>query len=107
VYGYQNEQKAFLEVNPQFKTINIYSNRQGQKEKQGEGESNNIKQESKNESQKQSTADDTDEIPKAINKKRRKKSKISPLATGTAVALIYPNLIKLSNASKLNLIYYV
>lgn len=76
-----NEQKHFIEANPQFKTINIYdgnmqrlNSKQGQNEKQEQGEHNNAKQTSKNESQKQSGADDSDEMPKASNKRRKKQS---------------------------------
>jgi hypothetical protein len=73
------EQKHFIEANPQFKTINIYdsnmqrlNSKQGQNEKQGQGEHNSAKQTSKNESQKQGNADDSDEMPKASNKRRKK-----------------------------------
>ena len=76
------EQKHFIEANPQFKTINVYDSnmqrlhsKQGQNEKQGRGENNTAKQVSKNENQKQSAADDTDEMPKASNKKRKKQNK--------------------------------
>jgi hypothetical protein len=75
------EQKHFIEANPQFKTINVYDSnmqrlhsKQGQNEKQGQGENNTAKQASKNESQKQSAADDSDEMPKASNKRRKKQS---------------------------------
>jgi hypothetical protein len=75
------EQKHFIEANPQFKTINVYDSnmqrlhsKQGQNEKQGQGENNTEKQVSKNESQKQSAADDSDEMPKASNKRRKKQS---------------------------------
>jgi len=68
-----NEQKHFIEANPQFKTINIYD-KQGQNEKQGQGEHNSAKQTSKNESQKQGNADDSDEMPKASNKRRKKQN---------------------------------
>ena len=76
-----NEQKHFIEANPQFKTINIYdsnmqrlNSKQGQNEKQGQGEHNSAKQASKNESQKQSDADDSDAMPKASNKRRKKQN---------------------------------
>lgn len=76
-----NEQKHFIEANPQFKTINIYdsnmqrlNSKQGQNEKQGQGEHNSAKQTSKNESPKQGDADDSDEMPKASNKRRKKQS---------------------------------
>ena len=76
-----NQQKHFIEANPQFKTINIYdsnmqrlNSKQGQNEKQGQGEHNSTKQTSKNENQKQSDANDSDEMPKASNKRRKKQS---------------------------------
>lgn len=75
------EKKHFIEANPQFKTINVYDSnmqrlhiKQGQNEKQGQGENNTAKQASKNESQQQSAADDSDEMPKASNKRRKKQS---------------------------------
>jgi len=76
-----NEQKHFIEANPRFKTINIYdssmhclNSKQGQNEKQGQGEHNSTKQSAKNETQKQGDADDNDKMPKASNKKRKKQS---------------------------------
>lgn len=76
-----NQQKHFIEANPQFKTINIYdsnmqrlNSKQGQNEKQGQGEHNSAKQTSKNESPKQGDADDSDAMPKASNKKRKKQN---------------------------------
>jgi hypothetical protein len=76
-----NEQRMFIEANPRFKTINVYDNnmqrlstKQGQSEKHGEGERSAAKQVSKSESQKQSAADDTGEMPKASNKRRKKQS---------------------------------
>lgn len=76
-----NQQKHFIEANPQFKIINVYdgnmqriNSKQGQNEKQGQGEHNSTKQTSKNENQKQSDADDSDEMPKASNKRRKKQS---------------------------------
>ena len=75
------EQKHFIEANPQFKTINVYDSnmqrfhsKQEQNEKQGQGENNTAKQASKNESQKQSAADDSDDMPKTSNKRRKKQS---------------------------------
>lgn len=75
-----NEQKYFIEANPQFKTINIYdnnmqrlSNRQSKEEKQAEGESKSVKREAKKESQNQGD-DEGPEIPKAAKKKRKKQS---------------------------------
>ena len=76
-----NEQKQFIEANPQFKTINIYdsnmqrlNHKQGQDEKQGQGEQNSAKQNAKNESQKQGDADDADTMPKASNKRKKKQN---------------------------------
>jgi hypothetical protein len=75
-----NEQKHFIEANPQFKTVNIYdnnmqrlSNRQSKEEKQAQGENKSVKQEAKKESQNQDD-DDGPEIPKAANKKRKKQN---------------------------------
>jgi hypothetical protein len=74
-----SEQKQFIEANPQFKTINIYdsnmqrlSHKQGQDEKNGQGEHKSSKQNAKNESQKQSDNDDSDAVPKASNKRKKK-----------------------------------
>ncbi len=74
-----NEQKQFIEANPQFKTINIYdsnmqrlSHKQGQDEKQGQGEHRSAKQNANNESQKQSNNDDSDAVPKVSNKRKKK-----------------------------------
>jgi hypothetical protein len=76
------EQKQYIEANPQFKTINIYDssmqrvdNRQTKKERQSEGESRSVKQDSKKERQ-TPAEDDGPEIPKA-SKKRRKRQSIS------------------------------
>lgn len=76
-----SEQKHFIEANPQFKTINIYdsqmqrlSNKQGHSEKQGQGEQQTSKQNAKNENQKPGDADDSDAVPKASNKRRKKQS---------------------------------
>jgi len=75
-----NEQKYFIEANPQFKTVNIYdnnmqrlSNRQSKEEKQAQGESKSVKQEAKKEGQNQGD-DDGPEIPKTANKKRKKQN---------------------------------
>ncbi|SDW13471.1 hypothetical protein SAMN05444410_101314 [Hydrobacter penzbergensis] len=75
------EQKHFIEANPQFKTINVYDSniqrlhsKQGQNAKQGQGENHAAKQASKNESQKQGAADNSDEMPKASHKRRKKQS---------------------------------
>ncbi|MES2329789.1 MAG: hypothetical protein V4539_09320 [Bacteroidota bacterium] len=76
-----NEQKHFIEANPQFKTINIYDSnmqrlngKQAQDEKQGQGEQRSAKQNAKNESQNAGDADDSDAMPKASNKRRKKQS---------------------------------
>lgn len=76
-----NEQKQFIEANPQFKTINIYdsnmqrlNHKQGQNEKQGQGEQNNAKQNTKNENQKQGDLDDGDAVPKVSNRRKKKQS---------------------------------
>lgn len=77
-----NEQKQFIEANPQFKTINIYdinmqrlTSKQGHDEKQAQGEQKSAKQNAKNEDQKQGDSEDSDAVPKA-SKKRRKKQTI-------------------------------
>lgn len=69
--------KYFIEANPRFKSINIYDenmqrlgNRQSNVEKQGEGESQSIKQQPKKEIQNQ--GDDNPEMPKQSKKKRKK-----------------------------------
>ncbi len=75
-----NEQKRFIEANPQFKTINIYDNnmqrldnRQSKEEKQSQQvESKSVKHEAKKEEQNFGD-DDGPEIPKAA-KKRKKQS---------------------------------
>jgi hypothetical protein len=73
-----NENKQYIEANPQFKTINIYDgnmqridNRQSKDEKQSEGESKSTKKDNK---QSQSADDDGSEIPKEGKKRRRKQS---------------------------------
>jgi hypothetical protein len=75
-----NEQKYFIEANPQFKTINIYdnnmqrlSNRQSKEENQTQGETKSVKQEAKKEGQNQGD-DDGPEMPKAAKKKRKKQN---------------------------------
>ena len=75
-----SEQKQFIEANPQFKTINIYdsnmqriSHKQGQDEKQGQGEQKSVKQNAKNET-KQGDADDGEAVPKASNKRKKKQN---------------------------------
>lgn len=77
----RNEQKHFIEANPQFKTINIYdsnmqrlNSKQAQDEKQGQGEQKSAKQNDKNESQNTGDVDDSDAMPKASNKRRKKQS---------------------------------
>ncbi len=74
------EQKQYIEANPQFKTINIYDssmqrvdNRQAKKERQSEGESQSVKQDSKKEKQ-AAPEDDGPEIPKASNKRKKRQS---------------------------------
>ncbi len=74
-----NEQKNFIEANPQFKTITIYDNnmhrldtRQSKGEKQSSGEAKTEK-EGKKESAKQAE-DDGPEAPKAAKKSRKKQS---------------------------------
>jgi hypothetical protein len=74
-----NEQKNFIEANPQFKTISIYDSnmhrldtRQSKGEKQSSGEAKTEK-EGKKESAKQAD-DDGPETPKAAKKSRKKQS---------------------------------
>ena len=74
------EQKQYIEANPQFKTINIYDhnmqridNRQSKAERKSEGESQSAKQDNKKENQ-TAGEDDGPEIPKSVNKKKRKKA---------------------------------
>ena len=76
-----NEQKHFIEANPQFKTINVYdssmhrlSNKQALDEKQEQGERQSSKKNAKNESQNQSDVGDSDAMPKAANKRRKKQT---------------------------------
>ncbi len=45
-----------------------------QGEKQGQGEQQTTKQNTKNESQKQGDTDDSDAVPKASNKRRKKQT---------------------------------
>jgi len=77
-----NEQKHFIEANPQFKTINFYdnnmqrlSNRQPKEETQAQEESKSVKQEAKKENKNEGD-DDSYEIPKAAKKKRKKQSQV-------------------------------
>jgi|SRR5665647_967028 len=77
-----NDQKRFIEANPQFKTITIYdnnmqrlSNRQSKEEKQAQGESRSVKQDAEKENKNQGD-DDSPEIPKAAKKKRKKQSQV-------------------------------
>ena len=74
------EQKQYIEANPQFKTINIYDgsmqrldNRQAKTERQSEGESHSVKQDSKKERQ-APAEDDGPEIPKAASKRKKKQT---------------------------------
>ncbi len=76
-----SEQKQFIEANPQFKTINIYdsnmqriSHKQGQDEKQGQGEQKSVKQNAKNETNKQGDADDGEAVPKTSNRRKKKQN---------------------------------
>ena len=76
-----NEQKHFIEANPQFKTINVYDSnmqrlgsKQSKEEKQSEGESNSAKQDAKKERQNAGSDDDGLEIPKGSKKRTRKQS---------------------------------
>jgi hypothetical protein len=76
-----SEQKHFIEANPQFKTINIYdsnmqrlNSKQGQDEKQGQGEQKSAKQNAKNEGQNSGDSDDSDAMPKASSKRRKKQN---------------------------------
>ena len=73
------EQKNYIEANPQFKTINIYDsnmqrldNRQAKTEKQAEGESSSVKQESKKETK--LNEDDGPALPQSAKKKQKKQS---------------------------------
>ncbi len=71
-----NEQKVFIEANPRFKSLNVYDNNmqrvhsQSQKEKNSPEQS--VKQETKKESQQQAD-DDSEGVPKAKQKRGRKK----------------------------------
>ena len=74
------EQKHYIEANPQFKTINIYDhnmqridNRQSKAERKTEAESQSAKQDNKKEKQIEGE-DDGPEIPKSVNKKKKKKA---------------------------------
>ena len=74
------EQKQYIEANPQFKPINIYDgsmqrldNRQAKTERQSEGESHSVKQDSKKERQ-APAEDDGPEIPKAASKRKKKQT---------------------------------
>lgn len=80
------EQKQFIEANPQFKTINIYdsnmqrlTNKQGQNEKQGQGDQTSAKQNAKIENQKQGDVDDGDAGAKGIKQKKEKAESFSQL----------------------------
>ena len=67
-----NEEKHFIEANPQYKTINVYdSNMQRIRQGQGERESSGQQQGSK-QGKKQNTADDSEGGPKASNKRNKK-----------------------------------
>ena len=67
-----NEEKHFIEANPQYKTINVYdSNMQRIRQGQGERESSDQQQGSK-QGKKQNTADDSEGGPKSSNKRTKK-----------------------------------
>jgi hypothetical protein len=69
-----NEEKHFIEANPQYKTINVYDSNM-QRVKQGEREGNGQQQSSRNEKsqgKEQGNADDGEGGPKASNKRNRK-----------------------------------
>jgi hypothetical protein len=74
-----NENKQYIEANPQFKTINVYDdnkqridNRKSKEEKQSVGESKSTKQDNKK--QRQSADDDGPDIPKEGKKRRKSQS---------------------------------
>ncbi len=74
-----NEQKYFVEANPQFKTVNVYDSnmkrldsRQSKDEKQSQGESTSIKQDAQKESQKGGSEDEGPELHRASKKKTKK-----------------------------------
>lgn len=76
-----NEQKHFIEANPQFKSINIYdtnmqrlASKQSKQEKQGQRESSTAKQDVKKQGQNQGNDDAGPEIPKAAKKRKKKQS---------------------------------
>jgi hypothetical protein len=73
------EQKHFIEANPKFKSINVYDGNmqrivtsQSKGERESQGETNSSKQQVKKESQKQTDADDTPEVAKTSNSRKRK-----------------------------------
>lgn len=75
-----NEQKHFIEANPQFKTINVYESnmrrldsKHSKEEKQSEGESA-AKHDAKKEKQTAGSDDDGPEMPKGSKKRTRKQS---------------------------------
>jgi hypothetical protein len=74
-----NENKQYIEANPQFKTVNVYDdnkqridNRKSKEEKQSEGESKSTKQDNKKQSQ--NADDDVPDIPKVAKKRRKSQS---------------------------------
>jgi hypothetical protein len=74
-----NELKQYIEASPQFKTINVYDsnmqridNRHSKEEKQSEGESKSIKQDSKRQSQ--SVDNDGPTVPQEVKKRKKKQS---------------------------------
>lgn len=73
-----NEQKRFIEANPQFRMINIYDgnmqrvvNKQSKGEREHQGQAKNIKQEAKKESQQNDMDDGIDTTKSSRNKKKR------------------------------------
>lgn len=76
-----NEQRHFIEANPQFKSVTIYdgnmqrlNSKQSKEEKQSQGESSSAKQDTKKQGKNQGGDDDSPEIPKAANKRKKKQS---------------------------------
>lgn len=75
-----NSERHFIEANPQFKTINIYdghmqrlTNKRSQENNQYESESRGLKQETKKEGKDQALDDEAPEVPKAAQKKKKRK----------------------------------
>ena len=75
-----NEQKRFIEANPQFKIINIYDgnmqrviNKQSKGEREHQGESNTVNQKATSEQHENDVADPAD-TPKGSKNKKKKHS---------------------------------